>query len=1472
MRRVKRLLGLAWVIAALLPGQAAAQGGGGGGGSGPTSASGYSNYGRVDSTAGNPIDLALGDKTLEEVDYASAYPGLSLRRVNTIGLPWWSWDFDGYLLEWYFSRYAGVNPPGRFLVLKRDGTTDPAKGIYETVARVGSDYVLTDPSSDTKTSYNYRLGNVATTEGLANMYRIRSRTFRDGTTVSFDFDSLDWCSHLYVRHAPSGVRYRVARAVVGSNCVPTSVTLPEGTVTYAWTTVPQPQGGIARLDSVTYPGGVTKRYTYQNYPYPQAPSYTYFRVATVTDEDGLRYATYAYDSTGRPTLSYHGPAATPHNRISVAYPTATTRTVTDGDNVARTFTFSTVAGLPRLASVSAPCGWCAAPFKSISYDTTNGKPTRFVDHRDVVTTVAYSSTDPRRRETTRVVGAGTGAARTTQTTWHPTFNLPTRVVTTGSGGSYTEAMTYDAKGRPTAFTFSQTITRFDSTTQAVSRTITMSYVDYANGQTQRATVNGPRGDLTDVKEFFYDSAGRMTAVTDELGHVTRFSNFDLNGRAQTITHPNGTVTTRNYDWSGRLSSENVNGITQSFSYFANGLLKTKSTPGFAAQLLTYAYDSARRLTSVQDNLGNRVEYTYDGMGRRTSVRTEGADGVADTLMQAAYSNAGRTSVTTHYGLPGSVTTQLDAAYNVASASDPVGRTLSHTRDALGRITKADYSSGLDANKAYDVADGVKSAGYHAAGVADTVSQYFAYVADAKGRVWQINDADTGVDSFTFDAAGNLSGGSNSRGGPRWATTYDDAGRPLRTSIQNPGSGAEVGFVQFRYDANYNGATPAPVGHLTEVLGSYGTARFVYDAHGRMSQKRESRDTLEYVDSYTYDAAGRVVTMRYPSGREVWYQLDAVGRPAAVLTRTHAAAGWVSVAGSIGYLPFGPLSTMTWGSGRVSGFPRDRAGRITWYDDGARAVAVSYHNDGRTAQLSNGASVLATYAYDGNGRIASASGQFGPAAATRGIAYAFNNLGNLLTLNDGGAKALTYPANSSQVSAVGGQAYTYTQRGLVQSDGVNTLGYDARGHLTSAVTPGGAYQYAYDHEGKRTRKTAPSGAKTYYLYDAGGRLIAETDGTATLREYVWLGSRPVMMVVPAAGATAEQRYYVHVDHTETPVRLTNAAGATVWAWNRSPFGADAAAGSVTFNLRMPGQYHDAETGYHYNWKRYYNPRTGRYLQPDPLGEAAGISAYTYAAGDPVGRVDPTGLESVTLPTVTVTASPIMDFSPPDLLAGPVSGVQVVSGSSGVQVSGPKAAAGAADERQGCGESEDGLLAEFASLAKDVLSLPQVQLVALPGLGVGGGAVVKAGVAAAGRNAAAGALMGTSFAIGSDMMAGRTQPNFTAIASSAATGAFVGIGATAIGANTGAQILFRGSTWFVSSTATQQAVSGRTDFGVAASTAFAGVLLGHAGPFAKSFGAKLATAFDTYLAGLPWAAPGMAVVGAAKERADECGRGK
>ena len=216
----------------------------------------------------------------------------------------------------------------------------------------------------------------------------------------------------------------------------------------------------------------------------------------------------------------------------------------------------------------------------------------------------------------------------------------------------------------------------------------------------------------------------------------------------------------------------------------------------------------------------------------------------------------------------------------------------------------------------------------------------------------------------------------------------------------------------------------------------------------------------------------------------------------------------------------------------------------------------------------------------------------------------------------------------------GTAYQYDANGNLIDDGVSTYTWNARNQLLDSfhtegqgknkVTIGGSY--TYDPFGRRAAKTV-DGVVTSYQW-SGSRMVAERDaaGQRTHGYLYDVGSFSPLQVEDANGV-----YQAITDHLGTPQQLTNDAGEVVWDASYEPYGKALASNdpdgdgvSIEQNMRFPGQHLDQETGLHYNYFRYYDPETGRYITSDPIGLAGGLNTYAYVSGNPISFFDPFGL--------------------------------------------------------------------------------------------------------------------------------------------------------------------------------------------------------------------------------------------------------
>jgi len=197
-------------------------------------------------------------------------------------------------------------------------------------------------------------------------------------------------------------------------------------------------------------------------------------------------------------------------------------------------------------------------------------------------------------------------------------------------------------------------------------------------------------------------------------------------------------------------------------------------------------------------------------------------------------------------------------------------------------------------------------------------------------------------------------------------------------------------------------------------------------------------------------------------------------------------------------------------------------------------------------------------------------------------------------------------------------FLYDENGNLLKDASHEYIYDKKARLVGVDNN---VSYAYNHENTRVSKTI-NAETTHFIYD-GAKLIGEYNSDGSVKnEYIYLDNIPVG-VIPR-GYPQDGVKYILPDHLGTPRRLADENGNIVWSWESEPFGESKAVGSVEFNLRFAGQYFDVETSTHYNINRDYNPKTGRYLQSDPIGFDGGVNSYGYVAGNPLVRIDPCGL--------------------------------------------------------------------------------------------------------------------------------------------------------------------------------------------------------------------------------------------------------
>ncbi|MCU1752682.1 RHS repeat-associated core domain-containing protein [Pseudomonas sp. 6D_7.1_Bac1] len=742
--------------------------------------------------------------------------------------------------------------------------------------------------------------------------------------------------------------------------------------------------------------------------------------------------------------------------------------------------------------------------------------------------------------------------------------------------------------------------------------------------------DGPRTDVNDITRYEYDAKGHLIRVINPLGHITELSNFDFMGNPQTLVDPNGVSTTLTYAPQGWLTSVSTANASTRFEHNAVGDI-TKLIRGDGSWL-TYTWDDARRLTRITNSLEERVEFDVDPMGNRTATRLKDSAGNLTKQHRWVYDELGR--LLHSVGAAGQTRRlQYDLNDNPTTSTNPRNDSSSSAYDPLDRLVKNTDPLNGTTRFEYDAQDNLTH-------VNDPRGVNTRYQYDGLGNLTHLVSPDSGTNTYKHDAAGNITQKTDA-GGVVTLFTYDALNRltarryPAKPQLD----------TQFHYDAMAEGNKG--IGRLTGVEDSNGVLSYTYDEQGNLTGQRHLLTTNEVARSdylgYRYDGANRLIRIDYPTGFSIDYLRDSAGQVSQVHMRVGADEP-IGFASNLAYLPFGPLKSLTWTNGATLERSYDQDYRLTAQTVVGWSNLYDYDANGNITQIQSSLLGELNYSYDALDRLTE------DANASQQQTFSYDAVGNrtdktLTPLIEGqvqGSAVTTYQygASNNRLIQIDGQSVSSDAAGnLIQDRADRQLIYDEQNRLSSVKSGDLTLaEFRYNALGQRTQKVTPQGV-TAFLYGPSGQLLGETlfdiDGKKlTSQYYVWLDGLPlggVSVNYDATGALASSTpFYIHSDHLNTPRIATNASQHTVWQWKSDAFGAGEASGSLTLNLRFPGQYYDAESGLYYNYFRDYDPETGRYVQSDPIGLSGGLNTYAYVEGNPLKYVDPTGQSALLIP--------------------------------------------------------------------------------------------------------------------------------------------------------------------------------------------------------------------------------------------------
>jgi RHS repeat-associated protein len=733
--------------------------------------------------------------------------------------------------------------------------------------------------------------------------------------------------------------------------------------------------------------------------------------------------------------------------------------------------------------------------------------------------------------------------------------------------------------------------------------------------------------------FDLNAVGDLVKTTDTEGKATQFD-YDSSRRLTKITTPEGRVTVFTYDAHNRVTS-----MLRATAF--NGT-------GHTGPAYTYSYTaedgSKAGTTTVTDPEQHATKYEHDADGQVTKVTDANLRSRSKTF-DANRNIATATDAMGVDGVGANVTTYgWDARNNPTSAKLPTGATSAVTgyqtiagADLPGSMTTPD---GEKTDFTYDTAGNTASVAVTGTGGGTqtfTHNKATATCGGYEGQRCTVKDARGKVTSFTYDTKGNLSKATPPAPLGVTTYTYDDLGRP---ATARDGRGVTTLYTYDHRD------------RITKVdTSGYATVTYTYDGDGNLKQRSDGTG----VTSYDFDPLSRETVRTLQNGSQTRLKYTPAGNvdtyedPAGVTDYTWNQVNKLSELKD----PTGKVTTYTYNNndtrtkttypgGTVQDITLDKSGRPTaikatspkgtltnlsytyGYDHDANSSTADKDGSKIRTRTDLAAGLKQAYTYDSAGRMTLANETADTTLKTTWV-YCFDAASNLTSQSDAGTcpgSGSTFTYNdASQLTAKNGvtTGWSYDQVGN-ETAGASTTAqartaekWSDYSQLTSLTVGGKAYdgQYGSTDQSERIKL-----GDTFFHNGPLGLSAKSTAG-------VDMGFNREPGGTLNSMTTGGKSYYYLSDALGSVIALADETGTKVNSYSYSPRGVIRAATSETVPQphQFAGGYQDPTGLYHFE-ARYYDPNIGRFNSPDPSGQEK--NPYLYAEGDPVNRIDPSGL--------------------------------------------------------------------------------------------------------------------------------------------------------------------------------------------------------------------------------------------------------